>query len=212
MSKKTGRVTDPRTLRVIAHPVRLRLYELLVTEGPATMTRLAKSIAGAPGSLSYHLHQLAECGYIEEAPELRKDERERWWRAVPGGIRWSQEDFPDTAGAQEILSSAERVLVGRRVDRLRAWLSDGEARWGREWTAASRSTDTMLHLTPDELRQLGVEIDQVLERWVRASRAAHSQPGPDRVPVFAFFHAFPFSGDAPEKAGSASDHDASAEQ
>nr|WSS66253.1 winged helix-turn-helix domain-containing protein [Streptomyces sp. NBC_01177] len=193
---------------MIAHPIRLRLYEVLVTDGPATAARLAKYVPAAPGSLSYHLRQLAECGYIEEAPELRLDSRERWWRAVPGGVRWSAADFEGRPGAREAIASAQRVLTGRHLDRLRRWQTNGEQQWGEPWTSAAHSTDSVLHLTPDELQQLGTELDAVLDSWVQRSRAARAsqednQPAEDEdgsAQVFVFLHAFPFTDD-PTEAG-----------
>jgi len=75
---------------------------VLVVGGPATAARLARDVPGAPGGLSYHLRQLATHTFIEEAPELASDGRERWWRAIPGGIQWSDEDLegsPRSAGS-----------------------------------------------------------------------------------------------------------------
>src|SRR5688572_439341 len=104
-----------QTLKAIAHPVRLQLYEALATLGPATATQLAPIVPGAPGSLSYHLRQLARYGYIEEAPELGQDGRERWWRAIPGGVRWSAADFPDSPAAHEAMAAAQSVLTARHM-------------------------------------------------------------------------------------------------
>jgi DNA-binding transcriptional ArsR family regulator len=191
VSKKTGRITDPTVLKVIAHPARLRLYEVLVADGPATAAQLARHVPGAPGSLSYHLRRLAAHGFIEEAPDLCEDGRERWWRAIPGGVRWSPEDFADSPGAQEVAATAQRVLIGRHIDRLQEWLADGPQRWGTAWASAAKSTDSVLRLTPDELRELGRELDAVIERW------AGRPDGPGRDHVFLFLHAFPIAGSAP---------------
>ncbi|MEU6413619.1 helix-turn-helix domain-containing protein [Microbispora sp. NPDC046933] len=192
MGRKTARITDPKTLKVIAHPARLRLYEVLVAGGPATAAQLARHVAGAPGSLSYHLRQLAAHGFIEEAPDLGSDGRERWWRAIPGGVRWSPEDFEDSPGAREVAATAQRVLTGRHIDRLEEWLATGPRRWGPTWASAARSTDTVLRLDPDELRELGDELDAVIARW-----ANRPDDGSDREQVFLFLHAFPIEGSPP---------------
>ncbi|WP_327389392.1 helix-turn-helix domain-containing protein [Streptomyces microflavus] len=203
MSRQTDKVTDPRTLKVITHPLRLRLYEVLVSEGPATASRLSKYVPAAPGSLSYHLRQLAEYGYIEEAPELgEKDSRERWWRAVPGGVRWSANDFDDTPGAQEALASAQRVLTGRQLERLRRWQTVGRSKWGPDWASAAISSDSFLRLTTAELRELGAEIDAVLEKWAGRTKPtaaddnAEAPQADRREQVFLFFHAFPQAEDS----------------
>jgi DNA-binding transcriptional ArsR family regulator len=203
MSRQSHKVTDPQTLKVITHPLRLRLYEVLVSEGPATAARLSKYVSAAPGSLSYHLRQLAEYGYIEEAPELgEKDSRERWWRAVPGGVRWSSDGFADTPGAQEAVASAQRVMAGRQLDRLRAWLVEGQERWGPEWTDAAISQDALLRLTPGEVRELSADLDAVISKWAVRSRDGKAEgneerpePAESRSQVFLFLHAFPYSED-----------------
>ena len=198
-SKVTSRITDLRTLRAIAHPTRLRLYEVLMAGGPATAARLSEYVHGAPGSLSYHLRQLAHYGYIEEASELCTDGRERWWRAIPGGIRFSNADFQDSRGAHEALAAARQALVARQLERLHAWQARGVARFGPQWEDASIATDTAIYLTPEELQQLRTEMYELVARWGEYSRQAvkdgSARPlgdtDSDREQVFIFTHAFP---------------------
>ncbi|MFE2286458.1 winged helix-turn-helix domain-containing protein [Streptomyces sp. NPDC059443] len=196
MERQTKPVTDPRVLRVITHPIRLRLYEALIADGPATGARLSKTVPIAPGSLSYHLRQLAEYGYVEEAENQGSDSRERWWRAVPGGVRFSLADFSDSPGGREAVAAAVRVQTGRQLSRLQQWQNGGVERFGPEWAKASVSTDSLLSLTSDELRELSAEIDSVLEKWGKKSRAVREASAEDigREHVFLFLHAFPFVG------------------
>jgi DNA-binding transcriptional ArsR family regulator len=198
----TAAITDPRTLRAIAHPVRMRLYELLVTGGPATAAKLSAYVDGAPGSISYHLRQLAEHGYIQEAPEMSTDSRERWWRAVPGGVRWSPADFLDKPADQEVLAMAQQTLVTRQLERLHAWQVGGVQQWGVRWAAAAIATDTVLYLNPDELEAMAEDLSAVISRWSDRSRFHKDQQGPhdtdDRQQVFTFTHAFPIT-DKPQR-------------
>lgn len=197
-AKTTARITDLRTLRAIAHPVRLRLYEVLATGGPATASKLSAYVPGAPGSLSYHLRQLAEYGYIEEAPELGSDGRERWWRAIPGGVRWSNADFEDQPAGREALASAQQVLVARQLERLHAWQARGAEQWGPDWAAAAVATDTVLYLNLAELREFSADLYAVIKKWGDTSRASQDRSpgarptGEAREQVFVFTHAFPF--------------------
>ena len=57
---------DPRSLKALAHPLRLELLELLRFEGPSTASALARRVGESSGATSYHLRQLARHGYIEE--------------------------------------------------------------------------------------------------------------------------------------------------
>ena len=64
------RITEPREMRALAHPLRLRLIGLLRVEGPATATALADTVGESPALVSYHLRQLDAYNFVEEAPEL----------------------------------------------------------------------------------------------------------------------------------------------
>ena len=50
---------DPRTLRGLAHLMRVRILTSLREGGPATATGLAARLGESTGSTSYHLRQLA---------------------------------------------------------------------------------------------------------------------------------------------------------
>jgi DNA-binding transcriptional ArsR family regulator len=65
-------------LRALAHPLRLRLLEVL-REGPATASQLGRALGESSGATSYHLRVLARAGMVEEEVE-RGGSRERWWR------------------------------------------------------------------------------------------------------------------------------------
>ncbi len=197
--KRTTPLSNPQALRAIAHPVRVRLYEILTAEGPSTVSQLAVKLNAMVGTLSYHLHQLEFYGYIEEAPELAENRRERWWRAIPGGMRWSEVALGDAPGSRAAADAARRVLVSRQVDRLRRW-NEQPAKWPAAWRDAAFSTDMLLTLTPAELRQFSEDISDVVHRWVKQTK---QQPPPTQKPsrrtrrrqVFFFAHAFPFDDD-----------------
>src|SRR3954452_8097984 len=79
------------------HPVRRRLIEVLGVEGPATASQLAERTEQLVGNVSHHLKMLAKAGLIEEAVDLAKDRRERWWRSVPMSLSWSVSDMADAS-------------------------------------------------------------------------------------------------------------------
>src|SRR5580693_1042753 len=82
------RVTDARTLRALAHPVRIALIEALILGGAMTATQVGERIGESPTTCSFHLRQLAKYGFVEEAGGGRG--RARPWRmrhigmTVPG--------------------------------------------------------------------------------------------------------------------------------
>ena len=113
------RITEPREMRALAHPLRLRLLGLLRVEGPATATGLADTVGESPALVSYHLRQLDAYNFVEEAPELASDGRERWWRAAQASTQWDAADFLDTPERLAALTSLQREVFRRYRPRSR---------------------------------------------------------------------------------------------
>ena len=90
MEPTQRRLTDPRELRAVSHPVRLAILEHLTVEGPMTATALGTRIGESPANCSWHLRKLAEHGFVEEAPGGTG--RQRPWRAASLGMRWNDVD------------------------------------------------------------------------------------------------------------------------
>ncbi|MEI5583375.1 MULTISPECIES: winged helix-turn-helix domain-containing protein [unclassified Agromyces] len=155
---------DAGPMRAMAHPMRLRLLGLLRVDGPATVGMLADRTGEAPGSISYHLATLAKHGFVEEAPELARDRRERWWRAAHEVTSWRTEEFigdPDRHAASDALRRAVLETYHRELlDALSA-----EAGLEPEWVAASDSSDGAAHLTLAEFRELSADLAAVREKW-----------------------------------------------
>ncbi len=72
------RVLDSSALRALAHPLRVKIYDILSQYGPQTASSLAERLGESSGSTSYHLRALAKHDLIREAPD-RGTGRERWW-------------------------------------------------------------------------------------------------------------------------------------
>ncbi|WP_344937626.1 ArsR/SmtB family transcription factor, partial [Sphaerisporangium flaviroseum] len=87
------KITDSRVLAALAHPLRRRLMDVLKVYGPSTASMLADRTGQAVANVSHHLRVLGASELIEEAPELARDRRERWWRLVSAGVRWTTADF-----------------------------------------------------------------------------------------------------------------------
>ena len=189
------RITDPEVLKGLSHPLRQRLYRLLTQLGPSTTTILAAHLDGAdPGQISYHLRELGKRGFIEEAPELARDRRERWWRVPQGTFSWSSADFQTPEG-QAVADAAFAQTVQDQFERLEAYVTR-KAEWSPEWQAAGTATSSNLRLTPEEMRGLSEELNAVMRKWAALGRRDPSlrpdeQPVDGREQVFLFFHAFP---------------------
>jgi DNA-binding transcriptional ArsR family regulator len=184
--RQVRQVTDSRVLAAMSHPLRRRLLDVLAVYGPQPVGTLAERTGQAPANISHHMKVLRDSGLVEEAPELARDRRERWWRPVSAGLRWSGRDFDDDPGEAAVLRAAESLNLDRQVALVRDWYAAGDdeqAVWGESAFAADR----WLHLTPDELAELSRDVVALLDRW--SARA--TSPGDDRQPVFVFAHGVP---------------------
>jgi DNA-binding transcriptional ArsR family regulator len=181
------RPADSRVLAAMAHPLRRRLLNLLKVEGPATASALSERTGQAVGNISHHLHTLGAAGLIEEAPELARDRRERWWRRTPGPVRWSSADFAGDEAAEAIARAAESVNLDTQLGFLRAWAVAPDEEQAR-WPTGPFSTDSWLRMDDDELAEFFRQLQALIRRW--ADREIPDD-GRDRSPVFVFAHGIP---------------------
>lgn len=185
-------LTEARAVVALTNPARSRLLDSLTADGPATASTLAERTGLAVGSISHHMRVLASAELVEEAPELARDRRERWWRRAARSITWGRSTLPPDAESQRQAVAAEEFMLARQVERARAWLERSEQ--DDEWSRAELSTDSWLRLTPGELEQLSAEINEVVLRWKERGRATASDEKPageGAEHVFLFARAFP---------------------
>ena len=114
--RSVKRITDPKALRALAHPIRLSLIGLLRTEGPLTATRAAELLGENSATTSFHLRQLAKYGMAEEAPGGQG--RERPWQATT--MSTDVPDFPDDPHLAAAGASYRAVLAERYFEWLTA--------------------------------------------------------------------------------------------
>ena len=177
---------DAASLAALAHPFRSRIMDALKVDGPSTATALAARTGQAVGNASHHLKVLAEAGLVEEAPELARDRRERWWRLVSIGTRWSATELDDDPAAAAAAQEAEALLLRRQVERVTGWLAnEGTA---PEWDEAAYATQNWLRLSPAELREVSEAVIGVFQQW--ADREIPDD-GVEREPVLVFSRGFP---------------------
>jgi DNA-binding transcriptional ArsR family regulator len=171
----SSELTDARSLRALAHPLRLRLLDLLRFDGPSTATLLGRRVGESSGSTSYHLRQLARYGFIEEAPA--QGGRERWWRVQHRKVNL---DTGEPIGRQLLAELFSRE--GYALDRFLARREPSP-----EWDSNSFFTTLALRLTADELAELRDGVFELLGRFRRAEAAdVPADARPVRVLAFGY--------------------------
>ncbi|WP_353816658.1 ArsR/SmtB family transcription factor [Agromyces sp. SYSU T00266] len=181
-------VLSSESLKSLAHPLRVQIYDELSTYGPLTASGLAERLGESSGATSYHLRQLAKAGLVQEI-EGRGKGRERWWERRPGSIA-----IPDARSLPP--GSADRLAVKlvedewfrSREQNFREFLTTGEEVFGSDWLDIATSDTINLKLTPDQLHGLVTDIDVVLKRYIDAYKRS---PSPGSRPVQIHVNAFP---------------------
>ena len=186
MSEESRQViTDARTMRALAHPLRVRLLEAIVRDGELTATQAAELLGESPGNMSWHLQTLAKYGFIEETGDGRG--RSRPWRAV------SRSRSFDTAMPDPEIAAAggelERTFVARTFDQLRDWWSR-RLSYPEKWRRASFITDGVVYLTPEEMSQFGEDIIAIRDRFREREHDRDKRPE-GALPVHIYAHGHP---------------------
>jgi DNA-binding transcriptional ArsR family regulator len=183
--KRKVELRDPRALRALAHPIRIRLLGLLRREGPLTATEAGRRIDESSGSASYHLRQLARFGLVEDAAGGHG--RERPWRATALYTSWPNvAETPELAEASEVFA---QFVLGRYVERLEQWLGR-RANEPPEWQEAAAFGYSLLYLTVEELAELRDTLQGLAESYLERLSRPELRPQGAR-PVALLQIAFP---------------------
>ncbi|MEU3105848.1 ArsR/SmtB family transcription factor [Streptomyces griseoflavus] len=178
---------DARSLRGLAHPLRMELLRALRRDGPATASQLAAKLGESSGATSYHLRRLAAHGFVEDAPEHGKG-RERWWKAVHEGVRFDdallKDRDPEVRGAADLFL---HEVANNHTSEIATWLGT-RGDWSEAWRRASDTSDWTLRLTPELAEELVHTMHELLESY-RAKEPGGGAPDAERVRVHT--HVFP---------------------
>ncbi|BBH63576.1 transcriptional regulator [Actinoplanes sp. OR16] len=172
-----------RQIRVLAHPLRIRMLGRLRGEGPMTATQLAEMLNTNTGATSYHLRQLAEAGLVEEETRAGGG-KQRWWRAVHEMSSWQRSNYTGDPDATAAAVWLETFQVNRFVELAEAW-QHGVSAEPEEWRDSGGVSDYLLHLNAAQVRELMDAIEVTVERFARV------EPGPGARPVNLYAAALP---------------------
>ena len=147
-NNEQGRTIEAGALKALAHPLRVRIYDLLSERGPQTASSLAALIGETSGATSYHLRALAAHDLIREVPG-RGTARERWWERPKGRVTLPGPDdtmSPSNRAAAQIVTAEFFRL---RHQTLMEYINRPAAEQPEEWRDAGLVMTTMFDLTPE---------------------------------------------------------------
>jgi len=172
-------ISDPKTIRALAHPVRLDLLQLLGASGPATAAQCGRALGVSQASCSFHLRQLARYGFVEDAGP-GPDRRERRWRVTDTRLSVRISSGGDAVVRQEI----ERLVVEREMQAILDY-SLRPAGASPEWQHKAGIVTAMAVLSPDDAATVKEKWIALLAPYIaRAQDGLGFQPGQRLVRYF----------------------------
>ena len=170
------RLSDPRALHALAHPVRMAIIDFLHDREVATATDCAAVVDESVQSCAYHLRTLAKWGVVEEVRS--SDGRERPWRLRAAGVSVPKQQVASPQ-FKAAWASLRGRLVERDVDLLCRFVEDEES-FRPEQGRASTVRNMTLHATPEELERLADDVSTLFARLRRHGKATRPE-GAERV-------------------------------
>ena len=186
-SPELREITDARTLRALAHPVRIKLIEELTIGGAMTATEVGERIGESPTTCSFHLRQLARYGFVEEAGGGRG--RARPWRMRHLGMTVPGPGKLD-ASAAIAADAVVRLARERWLARHQAW-QETKAAYPAAWRDAADDSEFLIYLTPEELKELNEELVAILRPRYRDRLTDPSRRPAGAAPVELLLLAYP---------------------
>jgi len=181
------RVLDSGALRALAHPLRVRIYDILSQYGPQTASSLAERLGESSGSTSYHLRALAKHDLIREAID-RGTGRERWWERPIGGVSFANPDAMTTPAGRAATQVVMNEFLRNRNDQLLDFVNRGIGGEDEMWQDGTLISTATARLTPEQSKELSVKIMALIDEAVDNHR---NQTGENVRPVTIRADLFP---------------------
>lgn len=180
------KLTDPKAMRALAHPVRIALMELLEVTPTLTATQASEALGESPANCAFHLRTLAKYGFVREAGGGKG--RERPWTGAHRSINVTIAQKDEQAGLAA--SALAHVWQDRQLERIRRVLSADS--WPEGWEDAARSSDNVRFLTAQEAVSVSDEFRAILDRYEGRLRDPASRPQ-GALPVEFAYYMFPLT-------------------
>jgi DNA-binding transcriptional ArsR family regulator len=191
-------ITDPRWLRAISHPIRIRLLAML-DEEPASPVILASKLNQPLGTIAYHVRTLYDLGLLKlVSTRQRRGATEHYYKTT-GHPSSSDEAWEglDAISKQRLLTA----LIAKATD----YATRSAAAGGFDAKEAHISTEA-LKLDRPGLEQLAQESRKWLTRAQEIERESTARIGQDSDAELSvgltlmLFEALPFSAQLPDDA------------
>jgi DNA-binding transcriptional ArsR family regulator len=198
--KPITNIDDPRYVRALAHPLRIRILAML-EEQPASPVQLTAKLDATLGTVAYHVRTLHQLGLVELVDtRQRRGATEHYYRA--------REHPRFTDDAWEALGPVAKQRMLSAMLRQIGEYANGSAAAGGFDRKDAHITRTALRLDQQGWRKLA----EATKKWLRevqrieesAQKRLDAKEHPEAITaglVLMLFEALPFSEQAPRDSG-----------
>ncbi|RJQ82257.1 ArsR family transcriptional regulator [Pseudonocardiaceae bacterium YIM PH 21723] len=178
-SDQPRRLTDPKAMRAVAHPTRWALLEALARQEPLTATEAAEIVGESPTNCAFHLRTLAKYGFVEETGDGQG--RRRPWKRSHIGLTFDATDSGNPAA--DLLSTHLWTTWLEKLNRINVM----RPAFDEHRRIQTEATQTVFHVTPDELAELQRELAAFTLRYrERVVDPSARPPGSEPVEFIGF--------------------------
>ena len=197
MVKPITNIDDPRYVRALAHPLRIRILAML-EERPSSPVRLTAQLEAPLGTVAYHVRTLESLGLVKlVSTRQRRGATEHYYQALehPGFSDEAWERL-EPVPKQRMLSAMLRQ-IGEYANRSAAagGFDDADAHITRTALKLDERGRTQLAAATKEWLQEVARIEESSSQRLEASGDPHAEPI-DVGLVIMLFRALPFSAPA----------------
>ncbi|HKG39824.1 MAG TPA: helix-turn-helix domain-containing protein [Conexibacter sp.] len=150
-------INDPRLIKALAHPLRVRILSILETRDMASPNEMADELGVSLGVMSYHVRRLHALGFLELVKRTpRRGAIEHHYRAK-ARPRVTDEGWAETP------SIVKRAMVGASLQQITGYINTAAAQGGFDRGDAHLSR-TVLMLDDEGWKELAGEMAQWMAR------------------------------------------------
>jgi DNA-binding transcriptional ArsR family regulator len=150
-------INDPRLIKALAHPLRVRILSILETRDMASPNEMADELGVSLGVMSYHVRRLHALGFLELVKRTpRRGAIEHHYRA-------KARPHVTDEGWAETPSIVKRAMVGASLQQITGFINAAAAQGGFDRGDAHMSR-TVVALDEEGWKDLAGELARLMER------------------------------------------------
>jgi DNA-binding transcriptional ArsR family regulator len=150
-------INDPRLIKALAHPLRVRILSILETRDMASPNEMAEELGVSLGVMSYHVRRLHALGFLELVKRTpRRGAIEHHYRA-------KARPHVTDEGWAETPSIVKRAMVGASLQQITGFINAAAAQGGFDRGDAHMSR-TVVALDEEGWKELAGELARLMER------------------------------------------------